>query len=84
MHAERTRSEYCFPVDTEQFIALERWDDCPLLEELEKLGADNIEYDGHFGANVFYRLAAENDTEEKHAAIAACIQRNLNKATAIK
>lgn len=34
-------------------------------DELAKIGADKIEYDGHFGPYVFYRIDVDNKRAQK-------------------
>lgn len=91
MHAVRTKSSYCFEVDREKFLALCDWeatrsissrdlDISPLMTELEKLGCSGIEYNGHFGPNIFFDLLAEDDHEFKHKAIAKCIREHVRRA----
>lgn len=65
---ERTISgiNYCIELTNEQFTAIEKKDDLvndPLYMRLAVLGCENVEYNGHFGANVFFTLeGAEHET----------------------
>jgi hypothetical protein len=59
LKAEITASSYCVPLSMEQFDKLHPRDvddEIAFDEELEKLGAERIEYNGHFGANIFFTV----------------------------
>lgn len=48
---------------------------CDKLHEIA--GVDGVEYDGHFGANIFFTIDADEDTPQKHDEIRACIECHL-------
>lgn len=59
--------------DDESGLVLDDW---TLGERLDKLPIRDIDYDGHFGAAVYYTVNREDDTEEVHKqVIAVCRQR---------
>jgi hypothetical protein len=52
-----------------------------LLETLGQLrGVDDIEYDGHFGPFIHFRILAENDTSQTHAEVRGIIQAYVEAA----
>lgn len=57
---------YCAELTVEQFLAIEALDDAhekkgaaTLCDLLESMGAQMIEYNGHFGAAIFFTLPDE-------------------------
>lgn len=54
-------------------------DDWTLGERLEKLGARDIDYDGHFGPNVFFTVDVEDDTPELHTEVRRVCRERLNE-----
>ncbi|MNC11988.1 hypothetical protein D3C75_597010 [compost metagenome] len=65
-----TRRSYAVEVTVKQFTLIEQRDDkCKglsdfgLLSILENMGCHSIEYNGHFGATIFYTLDTETDTD---------------------
>lgn len=81
MKAEITQRSYVVPVTVRQFTRIEARDDRQLLaretlgELLDKLpGVRDIEYNGHFGSHIFFRVDAEDDTPSLHAKIVATIR----------
>ena len=81
MKAEITQRSYVVPVTARQFTRIEARDDRQLLaretlgELLDKLpGVRDIEYNGHFGSHIFFRVDAEDDTPSLHAQIVATIR----------
>ncbi len=61
---EVTQISVCIPLSVEQFLRLEKDDPEFFLDvvnpTLGKLGASNIEYNGHFGPNVFLSVEDES------------------------
>jgi hypothetical protein len=82
--AFRTTATYALPVPVRDFLALThreaRYPEKPDLgSELDAMkGVDNTEYNGHFGSFIYYRVTVEHDTDETHAAVAACVERHLH------
>jgi hypothetical protein len=64
---EVTSKSYCVQIPTDKFIRLiekEKADvdySIDFMNKLEKLGASRIEYNGHFGANIFFDLHVEDE-----------------------
>lgn len=62
MKALITQTHYCVPLTPKQWDNLnrydkngeDRWDE--VCAKLKKAGAENIEYNGHFGMNIFFSL----------------------------
>ncbi len=77
MKLERTRTEYSLELTTDDMLALVGAEhplnpvvDPFLSDKLEKLpGVDGVEYNGHYGAAVYLRIDAGEDTPETHAAV---------------
>lgn len=65
-----TRRSYAVDLTVKQFIKIENRDDSGLLKGhtllaiLSKTPIHSIEYNGHFGASIFYSVDTEDDTEE--------------------
>jgi len=66
-----TRRSYCYEIEVEDFIAIEERDDaqdiwedtlCAQLEAFE--GVSRVDYNGHFGPNIFFNIDADIDTHE--------------------
>ncbi len=69
---EITKYSLCIPLSIEQFAALEEVDYLDaVLPALQKLGAEEIEYDGHFGSAVFLSV----DSIGKADAVVAEVRR---------
>ncbi len=87
LKAECTRREYAVEIPVDAMLRLlesERTGKLPLgvmlSEKLEEFdGVSNVDYDGHFGANVFYRVDSEDDTPELHESIYALIRKAVGK-----
>ena len=78
------RKEYAVDVNTEQFSRLlKREDKCEglaLVEELGKLnGVSNIEYDGHFGSAIYFRIDCDVDSFSLQKKVVKIIQKHLNR-----
>jgi hypothetical protein len=78
MKRELTAKQYCVEVTYEEFVKLtdKEFDyqnnndfDTTLYNELEKInGVNNVDYNGHFGPNIFYIMEedyASKETDEK-------------------
>jgi len=66
-----TMRSYCYEMEVDDFMAVEHRDDecdtweetlCARLEALE--GVSRVDYNGHFGANIFFNIDTEDDTHE--------------------
>lgn len=75
-----TCRSYCYEVEDDDFRAIEkRDDDCETWEEtlcarLEALdGVSRVDYNGHFGANIFFNIDADEDTHELNNKMIAMI-----------
>ncbi len=69
------------------FIALDHYDEWlvdnqreTLLQALKGLQCENVEWNGHFGAHIFFALDAENDTDERREQIGRLINTYMNRA----
>lgn len=81
---------YNVEVEVEDFIALERAESILYSGPLVGRGIDDrlalldgvfdIEYNGHFGATIFFSIEAEYDTPTLHAKIVTIIQRQIKAA----
>lgn len=75
-----TALSFCVAVPEAAFLALDGLDGgdgAPgetLTAELTRLGAYKIEFNGHYGSNVFFTLAADDDTPKLRAEIASAIR----------
>jgi len=71
------RTSYAVELTVKQFTKVEERDDKAkdfgLLSILSNLGAHSIEYNGHFGASIFYTLDTETDSPELRAEIETAI-----------
>ena len=77
LKAEVTRRSYCVEIPLNAMMRLlesERTGILPLgvmlsekMEEIE--GVSDVDYNGHFGSNVFYTVDDEDDTPELHEGI---------------
>jgi len=84
---EVTSSNYRVAIeDDDTFLSIDHWDgELPsgkeLYQKIDKVaGVDDTDYNGHFGANVFYRVSAEHDNEETHAEVRRLIQEHIDSA----
>lgn len=90
MKFEKTRTSYAIEIDNDKFLDLLDSEShvtenaafdfgkqtlCQRLDE--ETAAEDIEYNGHFGAAVYVTLEVEDDTEENHATILAIIEEHL-------
>ena len=80
MHtAVKTVTSYQFEITVPEMLRLLERDKKnvitnDLLDLLtKKTNATGIDYDGHFGANVYYDLNVQDDTPKEHAKIAKII-----------
>ena len=79
-------TSYCIAVTIPSFLALTRYEDVHYNDESldSDMGTNahtlSVEYNGHFGANIFYTLDAEYDTPEAHAKITAMVASHLDRA----
>lgn len=89
---ERQRSRYCLPLrEVGDFKALTKKEyDHPgkkgdaLFEALEELpGVHSVEYDGHFGAAIFYHVDAEEDCDDTHERVASMVRDHVVNARAV-
>jgi len=81
---EATATSYCFSISIEEFGAMdirdeERWEDgeqIALFEILNAMdGVSDSDYNGHFGAYVYFTIDATNDSTELRAKIGDIILR---------
>lgn len=62
MKAHVTQIHYCVPLTQSQWAELNRLDDEgndrweEIASKMKKAGADNLEYNGHFGSNIFFSV----------------------------
>lgn len=75
-----TMRSYVYEIEIEDFTTIESRDDecdewkdtlCARLEALE--GVTSVDYNGHFGANIFFNIDTENDTHELNETIIGMI-----------
>lgn len=68
MSYEITQFSIAVPVTDEQWAVMMKWDDTgksyDIICELEKLGAQRIEWNGHFGQNFYFTANADFETDE--------------------
>ena len=79
----KTSTSYRVEVPVELFrLAILSLDgtDNDLYRDLEALGVQNIDWNGHFGPNVFFSALDEDDTPELHAKVRRAIKRTIRKA----
>jgi hypothetical protein len=81
-----TSTQYTVHVNLEDFIALSDFDfhsipyDMGIKtfdESLEELNCFNVDYNGHFGANIFFGLERADDTPETWEAIEAVFDKYI-------
>jgi hypothetical protein len=78
LKSELVESTYCVEMSTKQFKRILKWDRAEenqsLLTKLtSQTPARKIEYDAHFGPNVFFSITTADDTSEVHGRIVAII-----------
>ena len=57
-----TQISICVPLTEEQWDKLEDLDDTwKFIEELQKVGAQDVDWNGHFGRNIFFTADADHD-----------------------
>lgn len=65
----------CIPLSPEQFDKLNAMDYLHYIEpRLKDAGAYDIRYDGHFGANLFLRVAAQGDIQRVKKALSKLLK----------
>ena len=80
---ERTRTEYAVAVGVETFRVMtnspkERDGNAELYDQLNKIpGVSNIEYNGHFGPAIYFRLDFDEDKPKRRRQILATIDTYL-------
>ena len=66
-----TMRSYCYEIEEADYLAIEARDDecdewketlCARIEALD--GVSRVDYNGHFGANIFFNIDAVDDTHE--------------------
>jgi len=89
---EVTRTNYRVAIEGDDtFMLISKWDNelhdralppfVPLYKKIDKVdGVNDADYNGHFGASIFYRVEAEHDNEETHAEIRRLIQEHIDMA----
>lgn len=76
---ELTKSSYCVRITVNQLMGVLDRDDRAnhgedmLFKLMDKSGCIDTNYDGHFGANIYYELDAEYDTLERRENIEKAI-----------
>lgn len=91
MKFEKTRTSYAIEIDQDKFLALLDSESYvtdsaayreagaqSLFAKLIKTPAEDVEYNGHFGCNVYLSLDVENDTDEVRAQIIGVINNHLD------
>ncbi len=80
---------YAIDVDDAQFLAMIQAEGYKggnyapsLFDKLAKTAALDIEYDGHFGASVYFTLRGDDDTPAARAALATIIAGHLTDCVA--
>lgn len=80
---------YAVDVDEGQFLAMIQAEgykggnyEPTLLDKLDKTPAIKIEYDGHFGASVYFTLREDDDTPAARADLARIIAEHLTDCVA--
>lgn len=66
MRIEVMSHRYCIEVEKSEFMHILKLDSLnsdhgypPLYDRIENAGANNIEYNGHFGANIYFDLPVD-------------------------
>jgi hypothetical protein len=87
MKPQRCSTNYCIPVELEDFKKLLKWEDeshsseSRLYQLIDKVeGVDNCDYDGHFGSYIYYRVDVLSDTPGTHKKIINLIKETIDKA----
>lgn len=70
--------------DEESGLVLDTWYDGGLGERLDKLPIRDIDYDGHFGANIFYTVNADDESEELHEQVLEICRQRLTELDGTK
>jgi hypothetical protein len=83
-----TAKSFCVPIPTEDFVRLTRsedyWNDDKIPDQehldiqIRHLGGYNVEYNGHYGPNIFFDLAVSVE-EASLPQIVALIQTHIEK-----
>lgn len=94
MQISKISSDYAAEISTDDMLALLAFENAfnggtkngeDLFQKLERLpGVDSVDYDGHFGACIYFGIETEHDTPDTHAAIAAEIEAHLTLARAFQ
>ena len=92
MELMRVRVEYMIEIDLEDFkkildydshIDSEDLDTNDLFSRLEDMKLmDYIEYNGHFGPGVFYRVEEEDDNADLHVQVMEVVKEYIEEAKA--
>lgn len=87
---EVTRRSFSVEIPMEDFVALETAEDIPsggplcddtLCDQLHRLlRAPDVEYNGHFGASIYFTLDIEEDTPSMHVKILDMINKQVELA----
>ena len=87
MKLTKISSDYAVEIETTDMLALLDYehaftgrapDDEKLFDKLARLdGVDSVDYDGHFGAAIYFAIEVEFDTPATHEAITALIEAHL-------
>lgn len=86
MKLERTATSYAVEIDRDDFLALTRIEgDWPLqrtlAEDLDQLdGIDKVDYNGHFGACIYFTIEVGNDNPKTHKQILDLIEKHVDRA----
>lgn len=87
MEVSVTSKSYCVEITLEQFLSIlvldkehKANDACDLGEVIEFFGARDVEYNGHFGAAIFFSLNEDWTTEQTLQTILNMIQLYINAA----
>jgi hypothetical protein len=80
--AEMTSASYAVEIPVDKFVLLTERDykleNVQFDEELMRLGASDIEYNGHYGSYIHFTLTIDEDHEETKDAILAKIEEYIN------
>ncbi|AXQ69605.1 hypothetical protein HOU03_gp163 [Caulobacter phage CcrSC] len=84
-----TATSYAIDVDDDQFLAMIQAEgykggdfEPSLFDKLQKTPARDIEYNGHFGASVYFTLTEEDDTPALRAELGRMIAEHLTLCVA--